>query len=240
MTMDSERIVLQHDARHMIIKPEDDDCHARRETQMRDTSHRKAETRERILQAAASLFRQHGIDGVGVDAVMHEAGLTHGGFYAHFPSKEALVAAVAAASLVRSAAKWDQLSRAPDPAAALARIVEPYLDPAHVATAGSGCMLPAIGAEMARRPEVRQAISASIRGMVDALARCRPGQPRGQALAALSCMVGAVVLARLSDTPELATSILDAARTEIIGQDKPVSSEAESRRTTAGPPRQYA
>ena len=128
---------------------------------MRETGHRKAETRERILQGAACLFRQHGIDGVGVDAVMHEAGLTHGGFYAHFASKEALVAAVAAASLIRSAAKWDQLSRDPDPAAALAQIVEPYLDRAHVAATGSGCMLPAIGAEMARRPEARQAIAAS-------------------------------------------------------------------------------
>ena len=60
-------------------------------------SERKAETRQRILDAAGALFRAHGIDGVGVDAVMHEAGLTHGGFYLHFASKEALVAEVAAA-----------------------------------------------------------------------------------------------------------------------------------------------
>lgn len=195
---------------------------------MRETGQRKAETRERILRAAASLFRQHGIDRVGVDAIMHEAGLTHGGFYAHFPSKEALVAAVAAASLIRSAAKWDQLSRDPDPAAGLARIVEPYLDPANVAASGSGCMLPAIGAEMARRPETRQAIAASIRGMVDALARCQPGQPRHEALAALSCMVGAVVLARLSDTPDLAAAFLDAAKAEIIGHEEPVTGDMES------------
>ena len=82
-----------------------------------------SEFSRRPLACSASMDRR-----VGVDAVMHEAGLTHGGFYAHFASKEALVAAVAAASLIRSAAKWDQLSRDPDPAAGLAQIVEPYLD----------------------------------------------------------------------------------------------------------------
>ena len=207
---------------------------------MRETAHRKTETRERILQAAAFLFRQDGIDRVEIDAVMHKAGLTHGGFYAHFASKEALVAEVAATSLIRSAAKWDELSRDPDPAAALARIVEPYLDQAHVAASSSGCMLPAIGAEIARRPEARQAIAASIRGMVDALARCRPGQPRKKALAALSCMVGAVVLARLSDAPDFTAAILDAAKAEIIGHGKPVPDDSELQDTVAASGHQYA
>ena len=83
----------------------------------------KADTRQRILEAAGALFREHGIDGVGVDAVMHAAGLTHGGFYLHFASKDALVAEVAEASLARAAARWDRISREPDREAALARIV---------------------------------------------------------------------------------------------------------------------
>ena len=62
---------------------------------MRRTNEQKAETRQHIVEAAGRLFRQHGIDAVGVDAIMHAAGLTHGGFYGHFPSKEALVAEVA-------------------------------------------------------------------------------------------------------------------------------------------------
>ena len=90
---------------------------------MRMTSERKAETRERILAAAGALFRGHGIDAVGVDAIMHQAGLTHGGFYAHFASKEALVAEVSAAALARSAARWERISQEADPATALARIV---------------------------------------------------------------------------------------------------------------------
>jgi TetR/AcrR family transcriptional regulator, transcriptional repressor for nem operon len=70
---------------------------------MRRTNDQKAETRQHIVEAAGRLFRQHGIDAVGVDAIMHAAGLTHGGFYGHFPSKEALVAEVADASLARGA-----------------------------------------------------------------------------------------------------------------------------------------
>ena len=127
---------------------------------MRMTSERKAETRERILAAAGALFRSHGIDAVGVDAIMHQAGLTHGGFYAHFASKEALVAEVSAASLARSAARWERISQEADPATALARIVDSYLDPAHVAAVEHGCVLATLGPEMARRQDARPAITA--------------------------------------------------------------------------------
>ena len=179
---------------------------------MRMTGERKAETRERILAAAGELFRSHGIDGVGVDAIMHHAGLTHGGFYAHFASKEALVAEVSAAALARSAARWERISQEADPATALARIVESYLDPAHVAAAEHGCVLATLGPEIARRHDARPAITASIRRMLDALARCLPERRRDRALATLSAMVGAVVLARLCDDQRLADEFLGAAR----------------------------
>jgi TetR/AcrR family transcriptional regulator, transcriptional repressor for nem operon len=179
---------------------------------MRTASERKADTRDRILEAAGALFRSQGIDAVGVDAIMHQAGLTHGGFYSHFASKEALVAEVSAASLARSAARWEQISQDADGAAALARIVGAYLDPAHVAAAERGCVLTMLGPEMARRQASRGAITASIRRMVDALARCLPGRRRQRALVGLSSMVGAVVLARLSDDPRLAAEFLGAAR----------------------------
>jgi TetR/AcrR family transcriptional repressor of nem operon len=177
---------------------------------MRTTSERKAETRERILAAAGELFRGHGLDAVGVDAIMHKAGLTHGGFYAHFASKEALVAEVSAAALARSAARWEQISQEADPAMALRRIVESYLDPAYVAAIEHGCVLAALGPEVARRREARPAITASIRRMLDVLTRCQPGRER--ALETLSGMVGAVVLGRLCDDPQLASEFLAAAR----------------------------
>jgi AcrR family transcriptional regulator len=187
--------------------------------QMRMTSERKAETHERILDAAIALFRRHGIDAVGVDAIMHHAGLTHGGFYAHFASKEALVAEAAAASLSRAAARWEHISQEPDSAAALTRIVESYLDPAHIAAAEQGCVLTTLGPEVARRREIKPAITDSIRRMVDALARCLPGRRRERAQTLLCGMVGAVVLARLSDDPKLSAELLAAARK--IGQSRP-------------------
>jgi TetR/AcrR family transcriptional repressor of nem operon len=183
-----------------------------RDATMRMTSERTTETRERILHAAIALFRVNGIDAVGVDAIMHHAGMTHGGFYAHFASKEALVAEAAAASLARSAARWERISEEPDSAAALERIVVSYLDPAHVAAAEQGCVLTTLGPEVARRREVKPAITESVRRMADALARCLPGRRREQALTVLSSMVGAVVLARLSDDPQLSAELLATAR----------------------------
>jgi TetR/AcrR family transcriptional repressor of nem operon len=179
---------------------------------------RAGATRERIMDAAGRLFRAGGIDAVGVDAVMREAGLTHGGFYAHFASKEALAAEMAATGLARSAARWEEASRDPDRRAALARIVEPYLHPAHVAAPARGCLLAALGPEIARRDAARPGVTAAIGRMIEALARCLPGRRRERALAALSCMVGAVVLARIADDPALSAELLDAARAAVVGR----------------------
>jgi TetR/AcrR family transcriptional regulator, transcriptional repressor for nem operon len=182
---------------------------------VREPNQGKAETRQRILAAAAALFRRHGIDGVGVDAIMHEAGLTHGGFYAHFASKEALVAEVAATELAHSAAKWDAISRGPEPGAALDRIAGTYLSAGHVAAVDRGCALPALGAELARRSVACAGLAESIRTMLAALERCRPQDGAQGAMARLSCMVGAVLLARLSREPELSAELLDAARRSV-------------------------
>lgn len=183
---------------------------------MRETGNRGIETRARIIEAAGRLFRERGIDAVGVDAVMRAAGLTHGGFYTHFASKEALVAEVAAQTLARSAAKWEEIaSPAEDETArraALARIVESYLHPSHVAGAARGCLLPALGADVARRPAARAGITHAMRSMIAALARCLPQPERERAAATLCTLVGAVVLARAANDRDLADMILTAAR----------------------------
>jgi TetR/AcrR family transcriptional repressor of nem operon len=176
---------------------------------------RRTETHQRILDAAGRLFRQGGIDGVGVDAVMKEAGLTHGGFYAHFASKEALAAEVAQTLLDKAARRWDRISREDDPATALRRIVTDYLDRPHV-EAGMGCPLTTLGPDVARRGSSREAIGGALRGMIDALTRLMPGHRRETALASLSTLVGAVVLARLSDDPGLAAAILKAAADSVL------------------------
>ncbi len=187
---------------------------------MRTSSEQKAETRQRIMDQAGRLFRRHGIDGVGVDAVMQQAGLTHGGFYGHFASKEALAAEVCADTLSRLAARWARIRQEAGAEAALARIVESYLGAAHVADGERGCIVPVLGAELARRPESRPALTAALRRMIDTLASCLPRRrrpARERALAGFACMVGAVVLARLSSDPAFSTEILDAARAEVAG-----------------------
>src|SRR5690242_9177797 len=131
---------------------------------MADATPRRSETHQRILDAAGRLFRQNGIDGVGVDAVMKEAGLTHGGFYAHFVSKDALAAEVARTLLENAARSWGEISRGDDRAAALRRIVRHYLDPERVAS-GLCCPLTAIGPDVARRSAARAAIGGALRGM---------------------------------------------------------------------------
>jgi TetR/AcrR family transcriptional regulator, transcriptional repressor for nem operon len=202
MTLVMVRSSKKHDGRH-----------AKEASRMREASQRGAETRGRIIEAAGRLFRERGIDAVGVDAVMREAGLTHGGFYTHFASKEALVAEAATAALARSAARWDAIARE-QPEDGYARIVKSYLDPAHVAAPARGCLLAALGPEVARRPAARPGVTAAIRAMLGALVRCVPGQRRERAAAALCTLVGAVVLARASDDPALSAELLAAARTE--------------------------
>ena len=183
---------------------------------MRKTEGRKADSRQRIVDAAAGLFRQHGIDGVGVDAIMHAAGLTHGGFYGHFSSKEALVAEVCNGALARSAARWERISHMGEPAQALRQIVGPYLDRAHVAATESGCVLTSLGPEVARRPEARTGMAEPVRAMLAALERCMPDASQEQAKATLSTMVGAVILARLADDPAMADGFLKAAKDAVL------------------------
>jgi TetR/AcrR family transcriptional repressor of nem operon len=189
---------------------------------MSEPTRRRAETRQRILTAAGHLFREHGIDGVGVDAVMKLAGLTHGGFYLHFPSKEALAAEVSQTLLEKAARKWDDISRSPDREAALERIVHGYLDPEHVASA-QGCPLTTLGPDVARRATSREAIGSALQAMLDALNRCLPERKRQRALVSLSTMVGAVVLARLADDPALSRAFLKTAAASILPAHKSVN-----------------
>ena len=176
---------------------------------------RKAETRGRILNAASDLFRRYGVDGVGVDAIMDRAGLTHGGFYGHFASKEALVAEVFAYKLGQSADRWVEMAGQPG---AFEQIVAQYLRPHHAEIGEGGCVLTTLGPDVARRREACSSATDAIRRMADALGKMLPKkQERPRALAALSTMVGAVVLARASS---------DAAfrrRDSASGPNRPVS-----------------
>lgn len=183
---------------------------------------RKEASHERILQAAARAIRRSGYAGTGVADIMKEAGLTHGGFYAHFESREAMLAEAADRAGAQSVASLERLVAQVPPKEAFRALVTAYLSKGHVESAEVGCPVAALGSEMPRQaPEVRRAATRRIKEMIDLVGRHSPGwgEPGAheRALIATATMVGALVLARAVDDPKLSASILEAARGELIG-----------------------
>ena len=173
-------------------------------------------THERIVSVAARAIRRSGYDGTGVADIMKEAGLTHGAFYAHFPSREAMLAEAAGQACAESAAAAaDVVARVPS-GTALASMLGAYLSREHVEHAEVGCPLAALGSETSRQaPEVRRVTTRHIKEMIDLVARQSPdwGQPSAHehALVAMATMVGALVLARAVDEPGLSQDLCEAA-----------------------------
>src|SRR6266700_1898629 len=138
---------------------------------MRYSREHKLETHARIVKKASVRLREKGAHGVGVADLMKEAGLTHGGFYAHFDSREALVIEAFAYAMDRSTERWRKLAELIPPEKRLATIVNSYLTPAHRDDPGHGCAVPTLGAEIAREsPRTRKAFAAKLEQMIDMLA----------------------------------------------------------------------
>ena len=163
---------------------------------------RKRKTRQRIVQAAASAFRKQGIADVGIAELMKQAGLTHGGFYAHFSSKEDLLAeALAHASNQVSATLRQAASNQPSPSALLS-IADSYLSPKHLQHPEAGCPVAALGPELVRSTaNVRQTLAKGIRARLQALVDLLPDdltatERRQLATGVLACMLGGLILAR--------------------------------------------
>ncbi|MEW5930002.1 MAG: TetR/AcrR family transcriptional regulator [Gemmatimonadota bacterium] len=187
----------------------------------------KEETRRRILEAAARAYREEGVGGVGIGELMQRIGLTHGGFYAHFDSKDALVAE--ACDSVRSplAQRYFEWAEEVGGAEGLRRVIRGYVSRQHRDDPGLGCLMPALAADVSRgAPEVRASFTRSLRRLAAGVARLLPGGRRAEpiagetaegaipdeALVLVSGMVGAVLLSRAVDDPELSDRILLAAR----------------------------
>ncbi|MDO9563557.1 MAG: TetR/AcrR family transcriptional regulator [Bradyrhizobium sp.] len=190
---------------------------------MRYSREHKLETHARIVRKASVRIREKGAHGIGVADLMKDAGLTHGGFYAHFDSREALVIEAFVYAMDRSTERWRKLAETTPPARRMAAIVESYLTPLHRDDPGHGCAITALGAEIAREsPKTRKAFAAKLDQMVDMLAEQIPRVPRKaarkQALAALSTMVGALVLARIAGSGELSDDILAAGSDAALGR----------------------
>ena len=182
---------------------------------MRVSRAEAAQNRERIIEVAAKLFRERGFDGVGVADLMKSAGLTHGGVYGHFASKEDLMAQACARAMEGSLGVLQQAAEHSGENA-FAAVATAYLSPAHRDQPNEGCVLAALGAEAARRGSpVRGAFTQGVRSVVDALTRLAPGKSkrlqRERALATVASMVGALVLARAVDDAELSDEVLQSA-----------------------------
>jgi TetR/AcrR family transcriptional repressor of nem operon len=181
---------------------------------MKVSKEQAAQHRERILEAAAQRFRERGFEGIGVADLMKEAGLTHGGFYGHFSSKEDLIAEASARALAQSLARWGKVAdrASGDPLSALAGA---FLTRTHRDTPGTGCVIAALGPDVSRQgPAVRRAVTGYIRSACDLMAKLVPGKSKAErrqkALSTWATLVGAMVIARAVDDRALSQEILDA------------------------------
>ena len=188
-------------------------------------SRAQAEANHQAIEAAASrLFRERGIDAVTVADVMAEAGLTHGGFYAHYPSKDSLAASACTSAFAFSAEKWRRrVEAAETPAAARAAIAAGYLKPGNCDPTVATCPTATLVTDVARadpQHPIRSAYLDGVRQQIDALAELGTSgdreRDRAGACVQLATMMGALLLARATHGDPIADEIANAARTHFV------------------------
>ncbi|HZF28995.1 MAG TPA: TetR/AcrR family transcriptional regulator [Gammaproteobacteria bacterium] len=184
---------------------------------MRYGEEHKAKTRDKVLKAAAKAIRADGPHRVGVAGLMSKAGLTHGGFYAHFPSKDALIAAAIEQMFAESRERFLRETENREPADALANYIDFYLSARHRDAVGDGCPISSLAGDVrrvskhARKCFAGGAARLSAR-LADSLRALGNGDPDGTASSMLAEMVGALTLSRGEPDPARSDSILAASR----------------------------
>ena len=184
---------------------------------MRYSEDRKAQTHQRIIEEAARLFRRDGVGATGLQPLMKTLGLTHGGFYAHFKSKDELVET----ALRHSAEKLTAVAAAmTDNEKPLASLIQAYLSSAHRANPGEGCPLPTISAELGQRGAPSPVTDELIRDRLRTIEAGLGGEHADeQSVLILSAMVGALLLSRSVSDPELSERLLKTTRRLLIEQN---------------------
>jgi TetR/AcrR family transcriptional regulator, transcriptional repressor for nem operon len=186
---------------------------------MRVTREQAAANRERIIETAGELFRSKGFSGIGVADIMQAADLTHGGFYGHFASKDDLIAQASRRSMLRTERNWRK-AVAEAGGDAFSTLLTRYLSPRHRDDPGHGCAFAALSGDAARcgKP-VREAFAEGLEPLIDILSGLVGGRTkaarRRKAIAALSELIGALMLSRAVGDAELSDEILDAGRHEL-------------------------
>jgi TetR/AcrR family transcriptional regulator, transcriptional repressor for nem operon len=181
---------------------------------MKVSKEKMAEHRETIITAAAKRFRELGFEGISVAELMKEAGLTHGGFYGHFSSKEELIALATERAMRDSTSRWERiLTGAPD--APMEALAQHYLSMRHCKNPGVGCLFSSLGTDVARQPSsVRSAVTDGLQRFFKLLEDVIPKRSartrRRKAILAYAGLVGGMVLARSTEDQELAEEILNA------------------------------
>ncbi len=174
-------------------------------------------SRERILEGAARLFREKGLDGIGVANLMRDAGLTHGAFYGHFDSKEELMGAACERAMQGSIERWERIA-ASGRGSVMKRIAAAYLSPRHRDAPGAGCAVAALAGDVARqggaaRRSFTEGLCLQLRWLASATLGRTAAARRKRAIAEYSTLVGALVLARAVDDSALSEEILAATGT---------------------------
>jgi len=180
---------------------------------MRKSRKEAAETRERIVSAASEEFRRHGVNGTGLADLMGAAGLTHGGFYKHFESKEQVVAEALAAASESLLDELSQVVSATSGTRGLHAAIARYLSIEHRDHPGEGCPFVAMASELARGGDVvRETATKAFLNLVELIASrlegLSPAAAKKEAITMLSTMIGAMTMARIVDDPDLSATIL--------------------------------
>jgi TetR/AcrR family transcriptional regulator, transcriptional repressor for nem operon len=183
---------------------------------MRVSKEKAEQNHQQILRAAARLFRERGISATGVDAITADAGLTHGGLYSQFGSKEAIAAEAIRFAAKRGKRVWERAAQRMGGKNAVPEIVKGYLSREHRDAPGNGCIAAALGADIARQPRrIRSVFTEETKHTLDYLAEQMPGasisRRRENAIAAFACMIGGLVLSRAVNDEEFSNLILKSA-----------------------------
>jgi TetR/AcrR family transcriptional repressor of nem operon len=189
---------------------------------MRYTPQHKSNTHRKIVDTASELFRAQGIGSVAVTDLMQQAGLTHGGFYAHFSSKEALAAEACRAAFAESGQRLKRVLNETESGHKFATTVQRYLTTTHRDSSSKGCMIAALASEVAHHPgPVKDAMTAGIKGWIEGLEKMlRQDRLNIDAYSAVATMVGAMVLARAAADPKLSERLVTHARDSLLSSTR--------------------
>ncbi len=195
----------------------------------------KAESHERIVKIAAAKFREVGLDGISVADLMKEAGLTHGGFYRHFDSRDDLVAEAVESALAQGARRLNRIAEQHGGDQAYTAVIDAYLNRNHVDCLDSGCALVALAADVVRTGRrTRTAYTRQAQNylaMFESLIKTGGPQARRRAVTVLSALIGALALARAVDDEALTTEILESVAAEMKAL---AAREADNRQNEPG------